>query len=157
MRIAVVASPVTPLRPAQLGGAQAFLRGVAGGLGARGHEVTLHCTEGSEVAGVKLAPVRAPLDATAALVMPGGASPPPAPGVAAALGAMFEAIAAEHVDVISQHAFDAPAFELARGPPGLHTLHLPPIVDAVVAPARDAPPPQPATVSRPGPGSWRPP
>ena len=120
MRIAVVASPVTPLRPAQLGGAQAFICDLAAGLVAKGHDVTLHCTEGSEVAGVNLATVRAPLDATAALVMPGGAPPPPAPGVAAALGAMFEAIAAERVDVISQHAFDAPAFELARGLPVLH-------------------------------------
>ena len=155
MRIAVVASPVTPLRPAQLGGAQAFICDLAAGLVARGHEVTLHCTEGSEVAGVKLATVRAPLDATAALVMPGGAPPPPAPGVAAALGAMFEAIAAERVDVISQHAFDAPAFELARGLPVLHTLHLPPIVDAVVAAARDVPPSQLATVSRSCLESWR--
>jgi glycosyltransferase involved in cell wall biosynthesis len=155
VRIAVVASPVTPLRPAQLGGAQAFICDLAAGLVARGHDVTLHCAEGSEVAGVKLATVPAPLDAKAALVMPGGASPPPAPGVAVALEAMFEAIAAERVDVVSQHAFDAPAFELARGLPVLHTLHLPPIVDAVVAAARDVPPSQLATVSRSCLESWR--
>ena len=155
MRIAVIASPVTPLRPAQLGGAQAFICDLAAGLGARGHDVTLHCTEGSEVAGVRLATVPAPLDATAALVMPGGAPPPPAPGVAAALRAMLEAIAAEQPDVVSQHAFDAPAFQLARGLPVLHTLHLPPIVDAVVAAVRDVPPSQLATVSRSCLESWQ--
>jgi len=155
VRIAVVASPVTPLRPAQLGGAQAFICDLAAGLAARGHEVTLHCTEGSEVAGVKLVTVPAPLDATAALVMPGGAPPPPAPGVAAALGAMFDAIAAQRADVVSQHAFDAPAFDLARGLPVLHTLHLPPIVDAVLAAARQVPASQLATVSRSCLESWR--
>jgi len=63
VRIAVVASPVTPLRPAQLGGAQAFISDLAAGLAARGHDVTLHCTEGSEVPGVKLVMVPVPLDA----------------------------------------------------------------------------------------------
>ena len=87
MRIAVVASPVTPLRSAQLGGAQAFVSDLAVGLTRRGHDVTLHCAAGSEVPGVRLAPVPAPRDAKAALVMPGGAAPPPAPGVAAALAA----------------------------------------------------------------------
>src|SRR2546427_11014336 len=101
MRIAVVASPVTPLRPAQLGGAQAFICDLAAGLVARGHDVTLHCTEGSEAAGVELATVRAPLDAKAALVMPGGAPPPPAPGAAAALAARIAAIAAGPRDVAS--------------------------------------------------------
>src|SRR5205823_14682973 len=136
-----------PLRPAQLGGAQAFICDLALGLARRGHDVTLHCAEGSEVPGVRLATVPAPRDAQAALVMPGGAPPPPAPGVAAALAAMFERIAAEHVDVISQHAFDAPAFELGRGLPVLRTLHLPPIVDAVVAAARDVRPSHLATAS----------
>ena len=55
MRIAVVASPVTALRPAQLGGAQAFICDLARGLTELGHDVTLHCASGSEVAGVRLA------------------------------------------------------------------------------------------------------
>ena len=155
MRIAVVASPVTPLRPAQLGGAQAFISDLAAGLAARGHDVTLHCTEGSEVPGVKLVMVPVPPDAEAALVMPGGAAPAPARGVEAALSAMFEAIAAERVDVVSQHAFDAPAFRFARGLPVLHTLHLPPIVEAVAAAARSLPASQLATVSRSCLKSWR--
>jgi glycosyltransferase involved in cell wall biosynthesis len=135
VKIAVVASPVTPLRPAQVGGAQAFVCDLALGLVARGHDVTLHCAEGSDVPGVRLATVPAPRDAAAALVMPGGPDPPFAPGVAAALEAMFKSIG-DDVEVISQHAFDAPAFALAKGRPVLHTLHLPPIVAAVVAAAQ---------------------
>jgi len=155
VKIAVVASPVTPLRPAQLGGAQAFICDLSAGLAARGHDLTLHCAEGSEVAGVRLATVSLPPDAGVALVMPGGAPPPPTPGVAAALGAMFDAIDAAGLDVVSQHAFDAPAFDLARDLPVLHTLHLPPIVEAVVSAARHVPSPRLATVSRSCQASWQ--
>jgi glycosyltransferase involved in cell wall biosynthesis len=154
VRIAIVASPVTPLRAAQLGGAQAFIADLATGLTRRGHAVTLHCAEGSVLAGVRLVTVPAPVDASAALVMPGGAPPPPAPGVAAALRTMFDAIASEHVDVISQHAFDAPAFELSRGHPVLHTLHLPPLVPAVVVAAAHVDPATLATVSRSCQSAW---
>src|SRR5205823_7948833 len=132
MRIAVVASPVTALRPAQLGGAQAFISDLARGLTERGHDVTLHCAAGSHVEGVRLVTVPAPADAAIALVMPGGAQPPPAPGVAAALAEMYQTIRSMDVDVISQHAFDAPALWLSRDLPVLHTLHLPPIVTSVV-------------------------
>ena len=126
---------------------------LAVGLAARGHDVTLHCTEGSEVPGVRLATVPAPRDASAALVMPAGGDPPPAPGVAAALEAMFASIARD-IDVISQHAFDAPAVELAQGRPVLHTLHLPPLVGSVVEAARMVPREHLAAVSRASARSW---
>lgn len=153
MKIAVVASPVTPLRPAQLGGAQAFVSDLAIGLAARGHDVTLHCVSGSDVPGVRLVTVPAPRDAEIALVMPGGVEPPAAPGVAAALEAMFESIPAD-VDAISQHAFDAPVFALGEGRPVLHTLHLPPIVRDVVNAARAVAPAQLAAVSHASARSW---
>ena len=128
----MVASPVTPLRSSQAGGAQAFVSDLAAGLVRRGHEVRLHCAEGSDVPGVRLVMVPAPPDAAAALVMPAGSAPRPAPGVAAAIDAIFNSIA-PGTDVVSQHAFDAPAFKAAaKGPPVLHTLHLPPLVPAVV-------------------------
>src|SRR5437773_9739533 len=148
MRIAVVASPVTALRPAQLGGAQAFICDLARGLTERGHAVTLHCAAGSQLDGVKLMTVPAPPDASAALVMPGGSQPAPAPGVEAALGEMFQTIRAMDVDAISQHAFDAPALDLSRGLPVLHTLHLPPLVTAVLEVAKQLPAGALATVSR---------
>ena len=150
-----MASPVTPLRPAQVGGAQAFVCDLALGLVRRGHDVTLHCAEGSEVEGVRLVTVPTPRDAAAALVMPGGAPPAPAPGVTEALAAMFAAVASLGVDMVSQHAFDAPALGLARDLPVLHTLHLPPIVPAVVSAASRVPPSQLATVSRSCAGLWR--
>ena len=106
------------------------------------------------MAGVRLVMVPAPADATAALVMPGGPAPPPAPGVAAALEAMFGSIDPE-TDVISQHAFDAPAFELASGWPVLHTIHLPPLVPAVVRAAAGVDPARLATVSNSCRASWK--
>lgn len=155
MKIAVVSSPVTPLRPAQLGGAQAFVCDLATGLARRGHAVTLYCAAGSEVAGAELFTVPIPRDAKAALVMPGGSPPPPAPGVAAALGAMYDSIRARSFDAISQHAFDAAAFDFARGLPVLHTLHLPPLVAAVVEAVRRTESARLATVSRSCRAGWR--
>jgi glycosyltransferase involved in cell wall biosynthesis len=147
VRIAVIASPVTPLRPVQAGGAQAILTDIAIGLTRRGHEVRLFCAEGSTVPGVELVMVPQPSDAAAALVMPAGKPPPPAPGVKAAFEAMFEAVIASEADVVSQHAFDAPAFDLAKDLPVLHTLHLPPLVPAVVEAAARVPAARLVTVS----------
>jgi glycosyltransferase involved in cell wall biosynthesis len=128
---------------------------LAVGLALRGHDVTLHCAEGSEVEGVELVTVPAPLDAVAALVMPGGPPPPPSPGVAAALAEIFANVRAWRADAVSQHAFDAPALELATDLPALHTLHLPPIVPAVVSSAMRVPHGRLATVSRSCLGAWR--
>ena len=143
----MVASPVTPLRPAQPGGAQAVLCDLAAGLTHRGHDVVLYCAEGSEVDGVNVVMVPRPRDAEAALVMPLGPPAPPAPGVEEAIAAMFHAVASRHPDAVSQHAFDAAAFEASRGLPVLHTLHLPPIVPAVVRAAANTSSDRLATVS----------
>jgi glycosyltransferase involved in cell wall biosynthesis len=155
VRIAVVASPVTPLRPAQLGGAQAFICDLALGLVRREHDVALYCAEGSELSGVRLVTVPLPEDAAAALVMPGGAEPPPTPGVDAAIEAMLDDIRRSDVDAVSQHAFDAAALVLAEGLPVLHTLHLPPIVGSVVSAAQTIPAERLATVSRSCRAEWR--
>jgi len=154
VRIAVIASPVTPLRPAQLGGAQAVITDVAAGLARSGHEVQLFCAEGSEVPGVQLVMVPTPSDAARALVMPGGPPPPPTPGVVAAFESIFKAVRTFGPEAVTQHAFDAPAFELARGLPVLHTLHLPPLVPAVTKAAAGLPPRSLATVSESCRRSW---
>jgi len=148
VRIAVVASPVTPLRPAQTGGAQSVICDLAVGMVRRGHNVLLHCAEGSEVAGVELVMVPIPTDANKALVMPGGAPAIPIPGVIEAIRAMFRGVETSRPDIVSQHAFDAPAFEMAEMLPSLHTLHLPPIEPAVVAALRLIPAARLATVSQ---------
>ena len=87
--------------------------------------------------------------------MPLGRPAPQAPGVAAAIAGMFDAIRSSRPDVVSQHAFDAPAFDQARGLAALHTLHLPPLVPAVVAAAASTPAAQLATVSASMLRAWR--
>lgn len=151
----MVASPVTPLRPAQPGGAQAVVCDLAAGLTRRGHDVVLYCAEGSKVDGAKLFMVPRPRDAAVALVMPKGPPPPPAPGVEQAIAAMFNAVSSSRPDAVSQHAFDAAAFDFSRGMPVLHTLHLPPIVPAVVGAAAATTSDHLATVSHSCLQSWR--
>src|SRR5438105_13874 len=131
--LALIASPVTPLSPAQVGGAQAVVADLAQGLATRGHRVTLCCAAGSEVPGVELVQVEVPEEAArSALVQPGGPASPRVASVDAAITTMFETIARRGCDVIGQHAFDAVAFEVSPDRPVLHTLHLPPLVPAVV-------------------------
>ncbi len=154
MKIAVIASPVTPLRPAQMGGAQAMVSDLASGLSRRGHDVWLYCVSGSDVPGVHLVTVPSPKDASTALVMPGGGPPAPSPGVTAAIKAMFDLMSTISSDVVSQHAFDAPAFAFAQELPVLHTLHLPPLVPAVVEAAAMVDASQLATVSQSSRRAW---
>jgi len=133
LKISVVASPVTPLQPAQLGGAQAFLCDLATGLSRRGHEVLLYCAEGSQVPGVDLVEIPVAPGADQALVMPGsGDEPAESPAVRRAFELLFEELRSRGADVVSQHAFDAEAMELSDGLPVLHTLHMPPISNRVL-------------------------
>lgn len=138
MRIGVVASLVAPLREAQLGGAQAFLTDLAGALAVRGHDVAVYCAQGSALEGLRLRPTPVPEGITRALVMPAGPPPPALPGLRNAFTSLFQAVRDDRCDAVSQHAFDAEAIELADDLPVLHTLHLPPLVPAVVAAARRA-------------------
>jgi glycosyltransferase involved in cell wall biosynthesis len=137
MRVGVVASLVSPLREAQLGGAQAFLTDLARALAGRGHDVAVFAAEGSEVAGVRVVTVPAPAGVERALVRPaGGGGAVELPGLREAFARLFDAVRSERLDAVSQHAFDAEALDLAGGLPVLHTLHLPPLVPSVVAAAR---------------------
>jgi glycosyltransferase involved in cell wall biosynthesis len=136
VRLAVVASLVTPLLPVQAGGAQAFLTDLARGLAERGHSVLLYCAAGSEVPGVELVQVPVEAAVARAMVMPGGAPKEPVPELRQAFEQLFGEVRRRGADAVSQHAFDAEAIELAEGLPVLHTLHLPPLVPSVVAAAR---------------------
>jgi glycosyltransferase involved in cell wall biosynthesis len=125
---------VTPLQPAQLGGAQAFLCDLAVGLSQRGHEVLLYCAEGSEVPGVDLVEVPVAPGADQELVMPGSKDEPAAsPVIQRAFELLFTELRRLGADVVSQHAFDAEAMEMSDGLPVLHTLHMPPISTRVLA------------------------
>lgn len=134
LKIAVVASPVTRLQPAQLGGAQAFLCDLAIGLAERGHEVRVYCAEGSEVPGVDLIQVPVPPGVDQALMMPGSNDEPAAsPVMRRAFEVLFNELRRRGANVVSQHAFDAEAIEMSDGLPVLHTLHMPPISKRVLA------------------------
>jgi glycosyltransferase involved in cell wall biosynthesis len=133
LKIAVVASLVTPLQTAQLGGAQAFLCDLAIGLSQRGHEVALYCAEGSEVPGVDLIQIPVAPGADLALMMPGSNDEPAAsPVIRRAFDLLFKQLHRLGADVVSQHAFDAEAIEMSDGLPVLHTLHMPPISNRVL-------------------------
>ncbi len=124
---------MTPLGPVPAGGAQAFVADLAQGLGARGHQVQLYCAAGSVLAGVELVTVEVPAaDAEAALVRPAGPPAAPVPALRRGFESLFAELRRRGADAVSQHAFDAEAFELAAGLPVVHTLHLPPLVPAVV-------------------------
>jgi glycosyltransferase involved in cell wall biosynthesis len=123
-------------------------------LAARGHAVTVYCAAGSEVPGVRVHEVDVPAAAArSALVHPGRAAPRVAE-VDAAIAAMFRAIDQSGCDVVSQHAFDAAAFEAVTGPPVIHTLHLPPLAGPVVDAVRAVPSGRLATVSESGRREW---
>lgn len=148
-----MASLVTPLVPAQAGGAQAFITDLARGLTERGHRVQLYCADGSEVAGVEL--VRVPVDGSveAGLVRPAGSAAGPVPALRDGFERLFAELRRRGADAVSQHAFDVEALELAEGLPVLHTLHLPPIAAPVVAAAARTRAPL-ATVSESARRSW---
>ena len=125
---------MTPLQPAQLGGAQAFLCDLAIGLSQRGHEVLLYCAEGSEVPGVDLVEIPVAPGADQALMMPGSSDEPAAsPVMRRSFELLFRELRRLGADVVSQHAFDAEAIEMSDGLPVLHTLHMPPISNRVLA------------------------
>jgi glycosyltransferase involved in cell wall biosynthesis len=124
---------VTPLQPAQLGGAQAFLCDLATGLSRRGHEVLLYCAAGSEVPGVDLIEIPVEPGEDQALMMPGSRHEPKvSPATRRAFEVLFKELRRRGADVVSQHAFDAEAIEMSDGLPALHTLHLPPISNRVL-------------------------
>jgi glycosyltransferase involved in cell wall biosynthesis len=116
--------------------------------------VTVHCASGSDVPGVQIDPVEVPpAAARAALVHPGRAAPRVAE-VDAAIAAMFRSIDRSRPDLVSQHAFDAAAFEAVTDRPVVHTLHLPPLAGPVVEAVRAVPPERLVTVSESSRREW---
>jgi hypothetical protein len=107
MKIAVVAPLVASIGTAAAYEDRALLIDLATGLARRGHRVRLYAAEGSCVPGVELVEC-------------------------SSYARLFRRLRADGADAVSQHAFDAEAIALAAGLPVLHTLHMPPIVPAVV-------------------------
>jgi UDP-glucose:tetrahydrobiopterin glucosyltransferase len=153
LRLALIASLVSPIREPQCGGAQAFLADLAAGLARRGHRVDVFAASGSEIDGVRIVDVGVESSTLQEFLYHAGSTPPVDDSVfEAAYARVFGAVGERSYDVVHSHAFDAPAIRLAVevGAPVLHTIHLPP--EASVAHAlRDASqsfnPPVIATVS----------
>lgn len=133
MRVALVAPLVSPIAQPYVGGAQALLADLAGGLAQRGHQVTLFARAGSLVPGVHIEPVAVPAE-----VRPADFSEPlqaraadPAFFAQANLFLdLFLQLQRRHAefDIVHAHAFDWPALAcspLVHALPVLHTLHLP--------------------------------
>jgi UDP-glucose:tetrahydrobiopterin glucosyltransferase len=140
LKLALIASLVSPIREPQCGGAQSFLADLATGMAERGHDVDVFAASGSEIDGARVVDVGVDASALHAFLYRAGSSPSfdQAPFVAA-YARVFEAIADGSYDVIHNHAFDAPAIRCAvgLGAPVVHTLHLPP-EDSVVHALREA-------------------
>lgn len=137
MRVGLVASLVAPIVPAGANGPHSVIVDLARGLATRGHRVSVYAAAGSRADGVDIIEVPVEVEAHAASIR-AEVAPSRAATVALnrAFDRLFDRLRRDAPDVVSQHAFDARAIELAEGMPVLHTLHLPPMVEAVVSAAR---------------------
>ena len=155
MRIALVASLVTPLREPQANGPQSVIVDLARGLAERGHVVKVYAAAGSTLDGVDVVEIAVDEAATGAAIRVSGR---PSAAATAALNRgfarLFARVRRSAPDVVSQHAFDGAAFELADGLPTLHTLHLPPL-DAEVVSAAGRSKGALVTVSRSARAAWQ--
>ncbi len=132
MRIALVAPLVSAIAQPYLGGAQALLADLAGGLLQRGHTVTLFARDDSFVPGIDIEPVAVPGDVQPANFYHKGERPVDISFFTQANLFLDLFLKLQHrsaeFDVIHVHAFDWPAYAcstLIRDVPVLHTLHLP--------------------------------
>ena len=137
MRIALVASLVSPIREAEANGPHSIILDLARGLSARGHETMVFAARGSSAPGVRLREIDVDAIAQDAAIHTDGSEASELAKRALAHGfeQLFEEVGRFAPDAISQHAFDARAIELAEDMPVVHTLHLPPIDRDVVAAA----------------------
>lgn len=144
LRIALVAPLISPISDPFLGGSQAIVHDLATGLARRGHAVTVFAADGSIVPGAEV--VRLGIDPARLKATDFFDPRPSVKAIQEEERACFLRIAYEirrrvkDFDVVHNHAFDAPPFELFQDahPHVCHTLHLPPVVPDVVRAARDA-------------------
>jgi glycosyltransferase involved in cell wall biosynthesis len=140
MRIAIVAPLVSAIREPQGGGSQAFVSDLARGLAGRGHEVHVYAATGSEIPGVTVIDTGVdPRSLLATLYRADGPAQRDQNAAARAFSDVYSRVRQTRYDVVHNHAFDAPAIDLAGSVnvPVVHTLHLPPD-PAIVAALRDA-------------------
>ena len=156
---------VTAIREPQQGGSQAFVSDLARGLTDRGHDVHVYAAAGSEIPGVEVIDTGIdPRSLAGTLYRAFGPTAGQVPDAASAAGTAFatayKAMQATRYDVIHNHAFDAPAVQLAAALPApvVHTLHLPPdgaVSAALRQAAGSSRPPAVAAVSFSQACAWR--
>ena len=157
----MVAPLVTPIREPQRGGSQAFVAELARGLVGRGHDVQLYAASGSAVRGVDVVDTgvdHRELAATLYRVADGAA--PRSTVAERAFARVYDLLGDGGYDVVHNHAFDAPAVDLATtlDAPLVHTVHLPPdrtVAGALRRAARHSSPPVVACVSESQADAWR--
>ena len=135
MRVALVTSLVSPVLPAEANGPHAVVIDLAHGLMRRGHRPTIYAAEGS-VAPDGLEMVTLPVEPGAAdAAVRHGQRPNPSAvqALARSFQRLFDRLRRDAPDVISQHAYDAAAFDLSAGLATVHTIHLPPQGDDMIA------------------------
>ncbi|HJU21425.1 MAG TPA: glycosyltransferase [Casimicrobiaceae bacterium] len=137
LRVAIVAPLVAPLGDAHPYGNQHFSRDLAQGLSMRGHDVVVYAAAGSDVPGVVTETVDVPVAARRRFVLLRGNRRGESDAMRRAFDALFARLRRESYDVVSQHAFDREAIDGCEDLPALHTLHLPPMRDDVVAIVRN--------------------
>jgi glycosyltransferase involved in cell wall biosynthesis len=168
MKIAIMAPLVTAIREPQGGGSQAFVSDLARGLASRGHDVHVYAASGSEIPGVEMIDTGIDPGSLAGTLYrafgPSTGEPGETAQAAAAAESAFTTaytiMQLTRYDVIHNHAFDAPAVQLATAlqAPVVHTLHLPPdkaVSAALRQVALSSRPPAVATVSGFQASAWR--
>ncbi|HYM51560.1 MAG TPA: glycosyltransferase [Candidatus Limnocylindrales bacterium] len=143
LALALVAPLVSPIAEPFLGGSQALLFDLAQELAARGHAVTLFGADGSRVPGVEVARLgiqAETLRAASFSIVEHDAALRERERVSFLRIAYEIRRRADEFDVVHNHAFDAPAYELLcdAHPRIIHTLHLPPVLPTVVSAAAAA-------------------
>jgi len=136
MKVAIIAPLVSAIREPQGGGSQAFISDLTRGLVGRGHKVDVYAASGSEIPGVNVIDTGIdPQSLIATLYRASASAAGESAAAMAAFAGVYSTVREIRYDVIHNHAFDAPAVELATAlnAPVVHTLHLPP--DAAVAAA----------------------
>ena len=136
MRIAFVAPLVAPLCDTTSRGPNIVIAELARAFLSRGHDVIAFCAQGSYLKDVPTAPI--PLDprASDAALVNGRHTTASNPALTSAFEQLFYHLEQWEPDVVSQHAFDAEPFGLSHHIPTVHTLHLNPNDESVIAAVR---------------------
>ena len=153
LSVAVIAPLVAPLSDAHPYGNQHLLCDLARGLKERGHDVVIYAAAGSTVPGVAIEPIAVDSRVLRRFVLLRENARDEADAMQRAFDALFARLRGHRHDVISQHAFDREAIAGCSGLRVLHTLHLPPMRDDMVASVRDCREPL-ATVSHHCAAAW---